>query len=89
MEKKFNGFMWVQPQFGAGDDYTYRVGDASCHKTPKAAFDDGYKRLDHDDFVIIEWKDNKVIAVYGEPDEVRPDLLEEYGHGIMREFGLA
>lgn len=94
MSTKYNGFMWVQPQIvGSPDDwdYTYKTGDSACHESLKQAFDDGFEQLDHDDFVIAEWKNDKIIAIYAGPakSDIRADLLDDYGNGIMQEFGLA
>lgn len=87
----FNGFQWVAPQIvGSASDwgYSYRCSD-DRYPTAKKAFAAGIDELDHDDFVVAEWKNDKIVAVYTDPDKKRADLLKEYGKGVMREYGLA
>lgn len=91
--EKFNGFMWAAPQIVGNAtkwDYSYTCS-SETYKTLKQAFKAGWKELGHDDFIIAQWKDDKVIAVYAgaEKSDKRDDLLEDYGDGIMREYGLA
>lgn len=86
----FNGFMWVAPHLvGSAAQYGYAY-DCSDERYPtaKKAFDAGIEQLEHDDFVVAEWKNDKIVAMYSEPNKKRADLLKEYGKGVMREYGL-